>query len=160
MAKPKVLFLARLYLPHVGGVEKHLQKISALLKSRYDITIVCFKHDPKLVDFEIIDGISVYRLPKLDKWSVWSYFLIHNSLFRTADIVHIHDVFYWYLPFVYLNKKVFMTFHGYEGADPPKCIQIFWHRLAAFFTRGNLCIGGFHQKYYGVSPTFISYGAT
>jgi len=161
MAKAKVLFLARLYLPHIGGVEKHLQNICKELKTKYDITIVCHKHDPKLPDFEIIDDIPIYRLPSVGKFAVWRWFISHLSLLNSADIIHIHDVFYWYLPFKLLFpfKKSYMTFHGYEGADPPGLKQIIWHRLAAFLTSGNICIGGFHQKYYGVKPTFTSYGA-
>lgn len=153
--------MARLYLPHVGGVEKHLQNISQVLKSKYDISIVCYKHDSTLPDFEIIDNICVYRLPSLDKYSVWFWFTKHLSLLKNADIIHIHDVFYWYLPFklFFPVKKSFITFHGYEGADPPRWKQIFWHRLAELLTNGNICIGGFHQKWYGVKPTFISYGA-
>jgi len=161
MQRTNVVFLARLYLPHVGGVEKHLQQISHLLKAKNNITIICFKHDRLLPDFEQIAGIKVYRLPRVDKWSVWWWFLQHLSLLKNADIVHIHDVFYWYLPFRFLfpAKKVYMTFHGYEGSGPPKFSQIFWHRLAAYLTQGNICIGGFHQKWYGVKTSFISYGA-
>ena len=159
--KPKVLLLARLYLPHIGGVEKHIEKISEKLSKKYNISLITHKYDPRLKDFEIIKGVSVYRLPNVEKFAVWRWLFFHLSLLKSADIIHIHDVFYWYLPFrlLFPFKKVFMTFHGYEGADAPNWKQIFWHRLAALLTQGNICIGGFHQKYYGVKPTFVSYGA-
>ena len=52
-----------------------------------------------------------------------------------------------------------MTFHGYEGFEAPNWKQIFWHKLAAWLTKGNICIGDFHKKWYGVKPDFVSYGA-
>ncbi|KKU73911.1 MAG: hypothetical protein UX99_C0026G0001, partial [Candidatus Amesbacteria bacterium GW2011_GWB1_47_26] len=48
----KVLMMTRLYWPHVGGVEKHVEKITEILKKKHQITIVCEKHDPKLPDYE------------------------------------------------------------------------------------------------------------
>jgi glycosyltransferase involved in cell wall biosynthesis len=86
--------------------------------------------------------------------------LLHTWLFISCAVVHIHDVFWWYLPFsLFFRFKTFMTFHGYEGAEIPSRKAIFWHRLAAALTSGNLCIGQFHQKWYGVTPTKVSFGA-
>ena len=33
------------------------------------------------------------------------------------------------------------------------------HKLAEKLSNGNICIGNFYQKWYGTSPTYISYGA-
>jgi len=154
-----ILFLVRLYEPHVGGVEKHVRELSKVLGSRgQKIRIITTKHDKKLKDFEVMDGVEVYRMPSDDKWQVWKWMIQNIQLIKWADIVHIHDVFYWYLPFFWM-KKSFITFHGYEGAEAPKLKAILWHRLAAALTKGNICIGDFHQKWYGVKPDFVSYGA-
>lgn len=155
-----VLFLTRLYWPHVGGVEKHVERISEILKKKHEITIVCERHDPLLLDFEQRRGVKIYRISGSDKWTIWKWWLVHLQLIKQADIVHVHDVFFWFLPFrlPYWFKKVYVTFHGYEGAVPTRK-QVFWHRLAAKLTRGNICIGDFHRKWYGVKPDFVSYGA-
>ncbi len=136
--------LSRYKWPRVGGVEKHMYMVSKILESRgYEI--------------KYLTEDEVGR----DKWEIWRNIWKYKELFDWADVVHIHDVFFWilFLRIFYWKKKFFMTFHGYEGSDAPKLKQILWHRLAAFMTNGNICIGDFHVKWYGVKPDFISYGA-
>ena len=163
-----VLFMARLYWPHIGGVEKHVYEIGQKLKLKgHNLTIVAERHDPRLLEFEVHEGVKIWRIPlpegvgeSTKKWFIWKWWLGHLDLFTRAEIIHIHDVFFWFWPFrlPYWFKKVYITFHGYEGGVP-SWKQIFWHRLAAFLTSGNICIGDFHRKWYGVIPTFVSYGA-
>lgn len=80
-------------------------------------------------------------------------------MIENADIVHCHDVFFWYLPFRFLYpfKKIFTTFHGYEGY-PLKPKDIFIHKVSEKLSNGNICIGDFIQKWYGTKPNFVSYG--
>lgn len=139
-----ILMLMRYKWPRVGGVEKHVQMVSKILESRgYEIKY--------LTENEVGN----------DKWEIWRKIWKYKELFDWADVVHIHDVFFWvlFIRLYYWRKKFFITFHGYEGSEAPKPKQIFWHRLAAFCTRGNICIGDFHIKWYGVNPDFVSYGA-
>jgi glycosyltransferase involved in cell wall biosynthesis len=158
-----VVFLARLYWPHVGGVEKHLSQISQYLKSGHSITIVTEQFEPHLPLHEVIDQIEIWRIPlkksQSKKWQIWRWWLKHLPLLFRADVIHIHDVFFWILPLRILlwPKQVFITFHGYEGHDP-SWKEIFWHRLAAFFTEGSLAVGRFHQKWYGVNSDVYTYG--
>mgnify|MGYP001583110598 CR=1 FL=1 len=156
----KVLFLCRYYLPHIGGVEKHVAKISQILARKHQITIITEQHDPILPPYELINNIPVYRIPA-NKWLIWKWFLGHLNLLFSSNIIHIHDVFFWILPFrpFLLRQKIYMTFHGYEGSDPPRLKQIFWHKLAEKLSRGNICIGDFHRKWYKVNATYVSYGA-
>lgn len=139
-----ILFLSRYKWPRVGGVEKHVHEISLRLQSK--------GHKIKILTEDEVGK---------DKWEIWRNIWKYKELFDWADVVHIHDVYFWvlFLRFFYLKKKFFITFHGYEGSEAPKLKQIIWHRLAAFFTNGNICIGDFHVKWYGVKPDFISYGA-
>ena len=163
----RVLFLTRLYWPHIGGVEKHVEEVSKILSQKHEITIVTEQYDPKLSQFQTRDGVTIYRIPLLSrgeesvkKWLIWKWFVTHLNLINQAEVIHIHDVFYWFLPFrlPYFWKKAYITFHGYEG-HLPTATEVLWHRLAAALTRGHICIGGFHPKWYHVSPTFVSYGA-
>lgn len=165
MPSKNVLFLCRLFHPHVGGVEKHVEKISQELMSRgYRITIVTEQYSLDLPLTETLGKIKIIRIPHAalhSKMKLWFWVFRNSNLFFQADLIHIHDVFWWILPLsVFLPNKSFMTFHGYEGSEAPKANQIFWHRLAALMTSGNMCIGGFHQKWYGVKPTITSFGAT
>lgn len=144
-----------------------MAKISEILSKKHQITIFTEQHNPNLPLHEIINNISVYRIPvsgvgeSAKKWVIWQWFLSHLNLIFSSDIIHIHDIFFWVLPFrsFLLRQKLFITFHGYEGNDPPNLKQIFWHKLAEKLTRGNICIGDFHHKWYKVTPTFVSYGA-
>jgi len=165
--KKKLLFLTRLYLPHGGGVEKHVYEISKILSVKYQITIVTEQHDKNLLEHEICPEAEIYRIPvfniseKFKKFVIWKWIWLHRQLFLTTNIIHIHDVFFWYLPIrlLYLSSNSYMTFHGYENVNGPNPIQKFWHQLAAVLTKGNICIGGFHAKWYGVIPTYTSFGA-
>lgn len=161
---PSVLFLSRLYAPHQGGVEKHVQMISReLVREGYTIQLITEQFDADLPLVEVIEYIEIHRIPHsifTSKLKLWIWMFQHRALFSKADIVHIHDVFWWVLPiWAMIARKVFMTFHGYEGSQPPGWKQIFWHRLGGWCTRANLAIGDFHSLWYGVQPTVVSYGA-
>lgn len=159
-----VLFLARLYHPHVGGVEKHLAKLCATLPSNtYTCTVLTEQYQPGLPLDEVIDGVKILRIPfpaTQTKLKLWSWIWAHRQLFWQADIIHIHDVFWWMLWLSpWLKSKTAITFHGYEGSEAPKWNQRLWHQMAALMTRGSIGIGGFHPKWYRVKPDVVSFGA-
>lgn len=176
----QIVHLARRYSPMIGGVEKHLENLNQeLIRRGHKVVVITEQTNSDLKKFEVVGGVKIYRLPvsseaesgakiapsnflaklkfKIKLWqSIWGI----RKILRTADYIQIHDVFFWILPFwVFIFRKVHITFHGYEGNNRPKRIQVFWHRLAAKLTRNNLCIGGFHQKWFGVVPGAISFGA-
>lgn len=164
-----ILFFSRLFYPHIGGVEKHVFEISQeLIKLGHQVTVVTEQYDKKLKIAEKRNGVKIYRIPVWDmserskKWQIWKWLWQHQSLISQADIVHIHDVFFWYLPFrfIYPLKKVFITFHGYETKFPPSRSAILQRRLAAKLTSVNICVGDYIAKWYGIKPTLITYGAT
>jgi len=160
-----ILFFSRLFYPHIGGVEKHVAEVSRILIEKgHKITVVTEKHSEDLKLEENIDGIKVFRIPnlnegKLRKFQIWKWLWTNRALIEKADIVHCHDVFFWYLPFrfIYPTKKVFTTFHGYESY-PLKSRYLLMHKISEILSNGNICIGDFIKKWYKTNPTFISYG--
>ena len=165
----KIVFLSRRYLPHLGGVEKHLEQLNRQLlmsPEEHRITVVTEQDSQTEPRSEIQQAIHIRRIElphqKTDKLTIWRWLFWHRQLLFSTDIIHIHDVFFWILPLYpwlkLLNKKIFITFHGYEGPGNPSWRQRTWHQLAAALTNGNICIGGFHQKWYGVTPTITSFG--
>ncbi|OGM20289.1 hypothetical protein A2863_02160 [Candidatus Woesebacteria bacterium RIFCSPHIGHO2_01_FULL_38_9b] len=55
----KILFLSRLFYPHIGGIETHLEEISKrLITKGHKVTIVTTKHDESLSDSEIYNSIQ------------------------------------------------------------------------------------------------------
>ncbi|SRR3989344_3297406 len=162
-----ILFLSRLYYPHVGGVERHLRGLSRALSRRHNITIVTEKHDESLPDVERMPEALVYRISlknvseKSKKWVIWKWINTNQHLFDQADVIHAEDVYYWIIPYKILHpfKKSFVTFQGWECRYPiPHRFKLI-RRIYELMADGNVCIGEFISKWYGTKPTIVSYAA-
>lgn len=160
-----ILFFSRLFYPHIGGVEKHVLEISKrLIEKGHQVIVVAEKHEEGLKDKEVTEGIKVYRIKRgesewLKKFKIWIWLFRNLFLIRQADIIHCHDVFFWYLPFRFLfpKKPVYTTFHGYESY-PIQKKAILQRRMAEVLSFGNICVGDFINKWYGTKPTYTTYG--
>lgn len=154
----KLLVFTRLYWPHVGGAEKHVRgRNERLLKKGFSITTVTQKYDRSLKDKEKINEEKIVRItyPKvklLGLLIIWYRIYKNRRLIQKADLVHIHDVFIWYLPFrlLYPKKPVYTSFHGWEGVYPVPWKNIFLRKLAAKLSTGYICGGKYIEKYYGI----------
>lgn len=165
----KIVFFARRFYPLIGGVEKHVLEISKrLIEKGHKITVITElgKDGGRSEEFSVYRGINIYRIPittneKLKKFIIWKWLWHNRKLIEEADIVHCHDVYYWYLffRFLYPRKKVFTTFHGYEGSEPPKLNQVLSHKMADYLSFGTIAIGKWHEKWYKIKSDEISYGA-
>ena len=161
-----IIFFTRLFYPHIGGVEKHVLEISKIIiKKGYKVTVIAEQHDQKLKLKDSIQGIEIYRIPVgkddwFKKFRIWFKLWKYKNLIKTGDIIHCHDVFFWYLPFrfLYRNKPIYTTFHGYEGNNLPSKKAIFMHKIAEKLSKGNICIGDYLKKWYGTKPDFVTYG--
>src|SRR5579863_6156899 len=162
----KILFYSRLFYPHVGGVEKHVMEVSKILiNNGHKVTIITEKYEKSLKRHEIINDIHVYRIIAgkddwFKKFRIWGELWQLKKLINTADVIHCHDVFFWYLPFrfLYLHKRVYTTFHGYETAYPPSEKAKIVRKISETLSRGNICIGDYIKKWYGTKPTFVVFG--
>ena len=166
----KILFITASFYPKLGGVEKSVFSTAREL-SKYgnQVSIVTLNHDNLLAEREQFDeGFEVYRIPRskipyTGMLSKWKWFLFHWSLIKNADVVHFHDhdVFInWFFPFrfLFLAKKYYITFHGYEGY-PIKYKHIVLRKIAALCTHGNICVGGFIKRWYGTKADEVFYAA-
>lgn len=173
-----ILFFARRFYPQIGGVEKHVLEIGKrLVKKGFNVIVITENYNtsrsknyhsksPNAKPADQMEGIKIIRIDvgkegKLKKFRVWMSLLKHFKVLKDADIVHCHDVFFWYLPFrfIFPFKKVYTTFHGYEGNELPTSKAIFMHKLAEKLSFGNICVGDFLKKWYKTKPTFVTYGA-
>lgn len=153
-----ILFLTRLYYPHIGGVEKQVKKLSSKLTKRgFDIKIITEKFDRSLPENESINGVEVIRInyPKIRYIGliyIWVWLIINNKYFRWAEIVHTHGVFVWYWPFrfIFPKKPIYTTFHGWEGVYPIPRKNILLRKIAAALSWKNIVIGKFVEKHYGI----------
>ncbi len=169
-----ILFFARRFYPAIGGVEKHVFEIGKRLVKKGHRVIVVTELSQTIsqnrpigqnCDIDEVEGMEVYRIYGggegwLKKFSIWRELWGLRKVIKAADVVHCHDVFYWYLPFRFLfpQKPIFTTFHGYESF-PIKKKAIFVRKLSEKLSWGNICIGDFIRKWYGTEPTIVSYGA-
>lgn len=161
----KIIFFARRFYPDIGGVEKHVLQLSKkLIEKGHTITVISEKNDTSATSFTY-KGITVYKISvgnddKLKKFRIWKSLWQIRRIVASADIIHCHDVFFWYLPFRFLFpfKPVYTTFHGYEGF-PIRLKDKLIRKISELLSFGNICIGDFIKKWYGTKPTFVSYGA-
>lgn len=160
-----ILFLARLFYPHVGGVETHVYELGKkLIAQGYKLVIVTERFDKSLPLQEKYHGFEIYRLPittdeKGKKIEIWRWLWQHKELFTSADVIHCHDVFFWYMPFAIIHpmKNVYTTFHGYEGY-PIKRKAIVYRKIFEFMSNRTICVGDFMKKWYHANPDRITYG--
>jgi len=161
-----IIFFSRLFYPHIGGVEKHVLEISKILvRKGHLVTVLTEQYDNQLKKEDKIDGIKIIRINNgknnwFKKFRVWKNLWRYRKLIKRSDIIHVHDVFFWYIPFkfLYLSKKVFITFHGYEGNKIPGFKSKLMHKIAEKLSKGNICVGDFLKKWYGTKADYVTYG--
>lgn len=173
-----VLFLSRLFYPHIGGVEKHVYEVGTRLAEKGHKVIVISEKLPEAHNNSYQSSSSSDRLagklkslesyninPGKDDWfkkfRLWRQLWKHRGVIMSADVIHCHDVFFWYLPFKFIfpKKPVYTTFHGYEGNNVPNKRAIFMHKLSEKLSNGNICVGEFLKKWYGTKTNLVTYGA-
>lgn len=176
--------LCRLYSPHLGGVEKHVAGISKeAVAEGHRVDIFTLKHEPSLPTFEKRDGVYIHRKPSLlhsrllrplftlflskkkveaivERDELWGWMLWSLPTFLMADVIHIHDVFFWYWPIRILLfwKPVYITFHGFEAGSLPTEKAKKTRQTIARWTRGNIAVGGWIEKWYGTKADVVTYG--
>jgi glycosyltransferase involved in cell wall biosynthesis len=166
----KILFLVRLFYPHVGGVEKHVMEVTKKLEGLgHEITIITEMLPGSQAQLSAISSApdinaTIYRIPvgteeKRKKFIIWKWLWQHQELLKNADVIHAHDVFFWYLPFRfrYPRKKVFTTFHGYESY-PIRKKAVRYRKVFEQLSHGTICVGEFMKKWYGADPDYVIYG--
>jgi len=164
-----ILFFSRLFYPHIGGVERHVLEIGKrLVKKGHKVTVITEEYQSKESSAKTtgeVDGIKVHRINVgrenlIKKFRIWWWLWQHREIIKNADIVHCHDVFFWYLPFrfLYPNKKVYTTFHGYETKFPPSKKAILVRKISERLSNGSICIGEYVKKWYGASSKYVTYG--
>lgn len=173
----KIVFLTRLFYPHLGGVEKHVFEISKrLVEQGHNVTIVTEQLKPsgkeKAIYAEIekkyakdLQKLKILHIPAgkenwFKKFRVWKWMWRNKELFYSADVIHAHDVFFWYLPLALTNpmKSVYTTFHGYETIFPPRRRAMLVRKISEYMSNKTICIGEYIKKWYHARPSVVMYG--
>lgn len=161
-----IVFFVRRFYPLIGGVEKHVYEISKrLVATGNEVTVITENKTGKLPKKSLQDGITIYRIDVgkenwFRKFIIWKELFHYKKVFASADIIHCHDVFFWYLPFRFLfwQIPIFTTFHGYETVYPPTRKAKLVRKLSEKLSIGTICVGDYIKKWYGTKPDDVTYG--
>lgn len=137
----KVLFLTESALPHLGGVERHIAAVIPHLHTMgFTIDVLSRK--------DFLPTLS--KLPIVGLLQIWWALTRRIRQIQNADVVVIHDVFIYYLPFVFLfpRKKIITIFHGFEKVFPLPAKNIFYKQLAQKLSRATISVGSYINQYY------------
>ncbi len=166
-----IIFIVPDYYPHIGGVERHTRAVAGQLVAQgHRLTVFVEKRRTADACHQVDQQVEIIRFVKKNYWIFrkvsFKYQFIKNfRLFAQADAIHFHDFStFWLWGFaVYavlrcLGKKIFITFHGWEGRVPPAKGIILKRKICAFLTHANICAGHFIEKWYGTRADRITYG--
>jgi len=91
----RILHISTYYPPNKGGVEQTAYDIVCGLKDKYEQKVICFNHEKK-TNFEIYDGVEVYRIGYFAKVASqaisFKYLEVLNSLLKSfsPQIIYVH----------------------------------------------------------------------
>jgi len=151
--------LTAYFHPRIGGVEKHVLRVSEeLVKLGHQVTVLTRRWDASWPEHEQLRGMTVRRVAGGIAKAPRERRL---DLLDAADVIHCHDL-YPYLRFVAPawpsgRAPLFVTFHGYERYPIPRTARWLRHRLAAR-AAGTICMGEFICRWYDHPCDAISYG--
>jgi glycosyltransferase involved in cell wall biosynthesis len=150
-------------------VERHVLEVGKrLVKNGYKVIVITEKYQSNGESDNSMGEVGGIEIRRIDaggdnyfkKFRIWRQLFKLRQIIKAADIVHCHDVFFWYLPFrfLYPQKKVYTTFHGYETKFPPSKKAILIRKISEKLSWGNICVGDYIRKWYGTKPTYTTYG--
>lgn len=161
----RIVFFAGSYFPRIGGVERHVQRISREISADgHDVSVIV--PDREESSDRIEDGIRVIRYRRRRRLDSLRAVTGMLKFLYGADVLHFHDygtlMEIYPLPFYFLRllggPKMFITFHGWEGVFPPTKGVIKEKHLCAKRTDGNICVGHYIEKWYGIKASSVIYG--
>jgi glycosyltransferase involved in cell wall biosynthesis len=162
-----ILMLTHYFSPRIGGVETVVHKLAEYL-DEYKLIVVTEKYDKRLSRKEEFNSwTTVYRFEYPHKkyiglLNIWKWMFKNKHLIDAADLVHIHDVFVWYLPFrlLFPFKPVYVTYHGWEGKLPIPLSSLIQKKLSSYLSNGTIVVGKHLEKYNGIKADVVTYNGT
>lgn len=159
----RVIHIVPRFTPAIGGVEKHVARLSVWMASQdHEVTVIAPDHLGDLPGESSINGVSVRRYPGLrSRYRVLFWFVKNIPLLLQADVVHVHNSsFLLSLPLRWLyRKRLVLTMHGWGGIFPIPDYQVDNAKRARAEARQVIAIGDYVGKWHQVEPDLVLYGA-
>lgn len=158
-----ITHLTRRYHPHLGGVETHVKSVvGELLQRSYKVTVITQQFSSSEALREVKQNLTIIRIPlecNQNKIKTWTWFWKNRDLLVHTDIIHVHDVFWWILPFsIAIRNKTFITFHGWEGRYPVPFINKLQRYAFAALSKKTIHVGAWIKEFYWDKPNITIYG--
>lgn len=128
----KVLHITPYFYPIQAGAELYVYEVAKyLVKKNYEVSVLT-KHFGNLTDFELIDGIKVYRVRSLDIPKLRSFIafmpMLNKALRLEYDFIHAH-ITYPSAIIAYIINKIkktpyIVTCQGDELLDYPESKEL------------------------------------
>lgn len=142
----RVLNLCGRFLPDIGGVEIHVDKISEILAKRgYLVTVQCTTPEATGLKYP-------YEVLRVEN---------NRDRFiprEKYDIIHAHDYYVYDARLYDYAPKVYVTYHGWEGRYPPDFNVIRDRKQINNEVSGSICVGKYIEKWYQTPCNFIVWG--
>lgn len=159
--KKSVLFITPSFFPNLGGVETHVYHVAKeLVENGWHVSVLTTKvvnpTDPDI-------AIKLHRLVSdpVNKKKVWKELEPFSNDFAKFDVIHVHDVAWWLLPWILgIRHKTFITFHGWEGQFPVRWQAKLQRLVVSLLSKARIHVGGFIQEFYWDKPDIVTYGGT
>lgn len=158
-----IVHLCRTYHPHIGGVETHVAEISRqFIADGHRVVILTTQDRASEPLTEVVDGATVVRQPVTGvdkKLATWKWIASQMFLLDAADIIQVHDVGWWLMPFwPLIEDKAYITFHGWETQYPVRWQAKLQRWVMSVLSRGRVHVGDWIREFYWDKPTAVTYG--
>ncbi|NHM28242.1 glycosyltransferase [Desulfofundulus sp. TPOSR] len=146
-------------LNQYGGVERHVQQVTAELTKRgYEVSVLIGNGSVAfLVEAEIRCMHAVHP------WEGWRWVVRHQMWLDQFDVIVIHDFYpavFWLFPYLVrrLRQPVVLVRHGHEGQWPVPAPTRNLHWLAYDLATASIAVGEWISEVYGPPADMVTYG--
>lgn len=92
----RVAMVIQRYLPHLGGAERQLHQLAPRLRALGYEVLILTRREKGLKRYEVIDGVSVYRLPSIGPKALAGITFTISAVWKLTrlqpEIVHAHEI--------------------------------------------------------------------
>ncbi len=159
----KLIHITFHFYPHIGGIEKHVQKVIKLLDARgHEVIVITADFTGKLAPEELYGNVRVMRFPATrSPLRVKFWFMRQGLLLRSADAVHVHTshLFDFLNQWITPSRRLVYTAHGWGGKYPIPQESILTTQRCVSRVAKLVCVGEFIGKWNDVRPDVVTYGA-